>query len=535
MQDINDRDRKSALYVRVSTSNQADEGESLDEQTNTLKNFCIYRKWDNYTVYREEGYSGKNFNRPAFQQMLIDINKGNINTVIVKKVDRLSRSIIDFENLYKTFETKNVDLISLQENFDTSSAMGRCVLRIILSFAQLEREQTSERTIDVMAYRAKQGLFNGGYPRLGYDIDYENKCLIINESEVPIVNEIFKTYLLLGSLSETAITFNNKGYRMKSWMTKSGVSRGGEKFQKNNISRILNDHIYIGKVRYKNQIYDGQHQAIINEGLFEDAQAMLHANLRTKTGYRQSENTYYLKGLVRCGVCNSAMTPSFTVSKGNKYFYYRCINDNDSSKNPCRVGSVNARRLEELVINELNYLTENPLIIDGVVENATTDKKERLKELNAKRKSLNDKMFQIDIKAKNLVDALGNKTDRNPGSSFILKVLIDLELQNKQLKNELGMVELEANEIETRVISAEIIRDNFRIFKEIYNHLTNDEKYDLLHLLIKKIAYYEEQSQTNEKEKRGKIDIEFWELPQIDTSKISIESSFVESMNWLPR
>lgn len=268
MPEVLDKDRKCALYVRVSTSNQAEEGESLDEQIQKLRGYCSYKNWNDHAVYREEGFSGKDLKRPAFQRMMADIQRGKINTVIVKKIDRLSRSIIDFENVYKLFDDKGIDLISIQENFDTSTAIGRSVIRIVLIFAQLEREQTSERTIDVMAYRAKQGLFNGGYPRLGYDIDYENKSLVPNESEIPIVNEIFATYIRLGSLSETAKELNNKGYRLKSWTTSAGRKRVGEKFQKNNVSRILNDPVYIGKVKYKNNIYDGQHKAIVSDDLF---------------------------------------------------------------------------------------------------------------------------------------------------------------------------------------------------------------------------------------------------------------------------
>ena len=252
MPEILDKDRKCALYVRVSTPNQAEEGESLDEQIQKLEGYCSFKSWKNYAVYREEGFSGKDLKRPSFQRMIADIQRGKINTVIVKKIDRLSRSIVDFENVYKMFDDSGVDLISIQENFDTSTAIGRSVIRIVLIFAQLEREQTSERTIDVMAYRAKQGLFNGGYPRLGYDIDYENKCLIPNESEIWSAKEIFTTYIRLGSLSETARELNDKGYRLKSWTTRAGQKRGGERFQKNSVSRILNDPIYIGKVKYKN-------------------------------------------------------------------------------------------------------------------------------------------------------------------------------------------------------------------------------------------------------------------------------------------
>ncbi|MGC9977028.1 MAG: recombinase family protein [Syntrophales bacterium] len=349
--------------------------------------YCSFKSWKNYAVYREEGFSGKDLKRPSFQRMIADIQRGKINTVIVKKIDRLSRSIVDFENVYKMFDDSGVDLISIQENFDTSTAIGRSVIRIVLIFAQLEREQTSERTIDVMAYRAKQGLFNGGYPRLGYDIDYENKCLIPNESEIWSAKEIFTTYIRLGSLSKTARELNDKGYRLKSWTTRAGQKRGGERFQKNSVSRILNDPIYIGKVKYKNNIYDGQHQAIISEELFNATQTILQTNNVTKKGYRQNDNSFYLKGLVRCGSCRSYMAPSFAYSKGKKYFYYRCTADNDRSKSQCRIGSVHARKLEDLVVDELKFLAEDPRIIEGVVENATKEHREKVKEHNAKKNS----------------------------------------------------------------------------------------------------------------------------------------------------
>ena len=195
MAEIEDKDRRCALYVRVSTLNQAEDGESLDEQVETLEKYCSFKNWQIHGIYREEGVSGKDLKRPAFQRMLSEVEKGKINTVIVKKLDRLSRSIVDFEGLYNFFQDKAVDLVSTQENFDTSTALGRTVIRIVLVFAQLEREQTSERTRDIMAHRARQGLYNGGYPALGYDNAPDQQGLVVCEAEVPVVREVFNTYL----------------------------------------------------------------------------------------------------------------------------------------------------------------------------------------------------------------------------------------------------------------------------------------------------------------------------------------------------
>ncbi len=535
MPEILDKDRKCALYVRVSTSNQAEEGESLDEQVQKLRGYCSYKTWKDTTVYREEGFSGKDLKRPAFQRMMTDIQKGKVNTVIVKKIDRLSRSIIDFENIYKHFDQKGVDLISIQENFDTSTAIGRSVIRVVLVFAQLEREQTSERTIDVMAYRAKQGLFNGGYPRLGYDIDYEKKCLIPSRPEIPVVKDIFETYLTTGSLTETAARLNAKGHRMKSWTTRTGRKRGGEKFQKSNVSRILKDPAYIGKVKYKTSVYNGQHGAIINEDLFSSVQAILEENNITKTGYRANNNMFYLKGLLFCGCCHSAMTPSFALSKGKKYFYYRCTADNDRSKPSCRIGSINAKYVESLVVDELKFLGKDPRIIEGVVESATKDQRAKAKDLNAKKKLLQDKLVLIDRKAKNLLGVLGEEGKQSKRAGYILKEIDDLDLQATQLRLEIEAVELEANDLENRIVSADVIRDNLKVFKNVYDNLTPDEKYDLLHLLVKRIVYFEEAASGKDGEKKGKIKMDLWELPPINPSKKDSASGFAESTNWLPR
>jgi len=534
MNDISDQERKCGLYTRVSTLNQAEEGESLDEQEEKLRAYCSYKGWKAVAIYREEGFSGKDLIRPAFQRMMTDMQRGKINTVIVKKIDRLSRSIIDFENVYKTFTEKNVDLISLQENFDTSTAIGRSVIRIVLIFAQLEREQTSERTIDVMAYRAKQGLFNGGYPRLGYNIDYENKCLVPNESEIPAVELIFETYLKLGSLTETAAELNAKGYRMKSWTTRDGTKRGNLKFQKSSVSRILNDPVYIGKVKHKNNLYDGKQKAIISEDLFSSVQTMLDGNNVTKTNYRQGNNIFFLKGLLYCGTCHSAMTSSFAISKGHKYFYYRCTVDNDRSKKACRIGSVQARQLENLVVEELKFLAKDPRIIEGVVKNATTEQRIKAKELTAKKKTLQDKLVQIDKRAQNLVGVLEDEGKKSSRSGYILQELDKLNIQAEQLKSEITSVEYEANDLENKIVSADIILENFKVFKDVYDNLTDDEKYDLLHLLIRKIVYYEDAEPDKDGKKRGKIKMDLWELPPINPLKLTSANGFAESSVWLP-
>ena len=159
---------KVALYIRVSTERQANEGDSLEEQETELKKYCDFRKFEIHQLYIERGKSGGNTNRPEYQKLVKDIKQKAISAVVVKKLDRLSRSLLDFEQLMNLMNENDVEFISIKENFDTTTAMGKAMLRVALVFAQLEREQTSERIADVMGHRASQGIYNGGIRPLGY-------------------------------------------------------------------------------------------------------------------------------------------------------------------------------------------------------------------------------------------------------------------------------------------------------------------------------------------------------------------------------
>jgi len=321
-QENNEKEKFVGGYLRVSTYHQAEEGDSLDEQEKQIRKYCDFKGWNNFTFYREEGISAKDTNRIKLQQLIKDVESGKINTVVVKKIDRLSRSILDFEHLFKFFDQHNVDLISLQENFDTSTAMGRAVIRIILVFAQLEREQTSERTADIMEYRAQQGLWNGGTPILGYDFIPGEEIPKVIEDEASIVKEIFQLYLEKTSASAVATFMNNKGYRNKIWYTKNGDKKGGGKFTKFNTLPLLKRDFYIGKIRYKDKLYEGKHEAIIDPQIFGLVQSILEQNTQVKGNIYQDKYDFILQGLLYCGHCHKAMTPSSATSKGNLYLYY---------------------------------------------------------------------------------------------------------------------------------------------------------------------------------------------------------------------
>ena len=230
---------KCAIYIRVSTPRQADiDDGSLDTQEARLKGYIDYenrhndKEWEIVDIYREEGRSAKNLKRPEFQRMMDDIDRGKINTVVIWKIDRLTRSIKDFSFVWETFQNKGIQLISLNEKFDTSVAIGRAMLSIILVFAQLEREQTGERTTVTMQYRAEQGLRNGGRV-IGYDLDPENKGILkINKKQAEIVKKTFDLCIKTGSAGQAQRILTEKGYRMPVYESRRGQKHGGTTFNK---------------------------------------------------------------------------------------------------------------------------------------------------------------------------------------------------------------------------------------------------------------------------------------------------------------
>ncbi|RJR23084.1 MAG: hypothetical protein C4581_00160 [Nitrospiraceae bacterium] len=232
------------------------------------------------------------------------------------------------------------------------------------------------------------------------------------------------------------------------------------------------------------------------------------------------------------------MTPSFSLSKGKEYYYYRCLSNNDRSKEQCHTGSVNAGQIENLVIEELKFLAKEPNVIEGVVESATKEQKEKVTELASKKKAIQENLNQADKKAKNLMNILGAEGKEGTRFNYILKELDDLEDQASGLKRQIDYITFEMNTLENKIIDADAIRDNFKVFRDVFNQLTQEEKYDLMHLLIKKVVYYADAKSngngSRNGDRTGKIKMDLWELPPIDPHNLNSANGFAESIDWLP-
>ena len=242
-----------AIYVRKSTEKGLEQDfNSLHNQEEACRSYILsqtYNGWEYYQTYEDGGISGGTMKRPGLKKMLTDMKKGLIQVVVVYKVDRLSRSIVDFHNMMKEFEKHNCSFVSITQAFDTSTSMGKLILNMLLSFAQFEREVSSERIRDKIAASKKKGMWIGGCPMLGYDI--KDKELIPNEKEAHQVKLIFEKYLELKSIKKLRLFLRNNSIRNKKWKCKNGSVKGGSEFSTSTLSRLLNSKIYIGKIDFK--------------------------------------------------------------------------------------------------------------------------------------------------------------------------------------------------------------------------------------------------------------------------------------------
>ena len=277
---------RCAIYTRKSTDEGLDQNfNSLDAQREAGEAFILSQRGEGLVTlsehYDDVGLSGGNMERPALQRLLRDIRGGAVDCVVVYKVDRLSRSLIDFARIIETFEEHNVSLVSVTQQFNTTNSLGRLTLNILLSFAQFEREIIAERTRDKMSAARRKGKWTGGHPMLGYDIDPRGGRLILNACEAHQVRTIYNLYLDYKALLPVVREINRRGWRSKQWVTKRGATHGGYPFTKGLLYRLLTNTIYTGKVEYKGQLYSGEQEAIVEAETWENVQRILHRSGRS--------------------------------------------------------------------------------------------------------------------------------------------------------------------------------------------------------------------------------------------------------------
>src|SRR6516225_6350848 len=349
---------RCAIYTRKSTEEGLDQDfNSLDAQREAAEAYIHSQAHAGWTClpnrYDDGGYTGSNLDRPALQRLLADIEAGQLDCVVTHRVDRLSRSLLDFAKLMEAFEQHRVAFVSVTQHFNSATSMGRLLLNVLFSFAQFERELIAERTRDKMAAARRKGKWSGGLPVLGYDVEARTKKLVVNEAEAARVRAIFALYLEHRGLLPVVEELARRGWCNKQSVTRQGRVRGGRPFTKGSLHQLLTNVSYIGQVRYKNEVHPGEQPAIVDPGTWQQVQALLAHNGRAQAVALRTRSRALLQGLLRCRPCGCAMTPAH-VTRGNKHYrYYTCSAAQKRGWHTCPSKSVPAQALERYVLAQI--------------------------------------------------------------------------------------------------------------------------------------------------------------------------------------
>lgn len=343
---------RCAIYTRKSTEYGLElEFNSLDAQREACDAYIKSQASQGWRVvtnrYDDPAFSGGNLERPALQRLLKDIDVGKVDVVVVYKIDRLTRSLADFAKLVELFDAKSVSFVAVTQQFNTTSSMGRLTLNVLLSFAQFERELSSERVRDKVAASRAKGKWTGGSVPLGYDAI--NKTLIPNRSERETVRYIFRRYLELNSMARLIEDLDKKKITTKTRNTKDAIYRGGSLFTYGPLAYLLRNRIYIGEMGHKGKWFPGEHEPIIDREVFDQTQALfkLHDSKRIK---RQSESGALLMGKLFDDRGN-IMSPSYSIKNGVRYrFYVSSALVKGRKETVGSVGRVSANEVEEAVL-----------------------------------------------------------------------------------------------------------------------------------------------------------------------------------------
>ena len=352
--------QRCAVYTRKSTEDGLEkEFNSLDAQYEACAAYALSQKHEGWELvperYDDGGFSGGNMERPGLKRLMADVAAGKVDIILVYKIDRLTRSLADFAKIVDVLDTAKASFVSITQSFNTTTSMGRLTLNMLLSFAQFEREVTGERIRDKIAASKRKGMWMGGPLPLGYDV--ENRRLIVNAKEADLVRQIYQRDLELGSVVELADDLNAKGYKTKTQMRTSGPHRGGCAFQRGTLYHLLSNPIYRGKIVHKGEVYQGEHEAIVPEDLFQAVQDKLKANASGTSRRLKGQQPSLLAGLLFDSE-GRAMTPSHaSKGKAKRYRYYVTRPDQTTDQPAYRVS---AHDLEQIVTNKLAAYFASP-------------------------------------------------------------------------------------------------------------------------------------------------------------------------------
>lgn len=499
--------KRVAIYCRVSTIEQAEEGYSIDEQNIKIREYCEREGHEIYNLYEDRGISGKNItNRPGIKQLLDDATKDKFDLVIVWKLNRISRKLLDILNIVELLNKYNIAFRSLTESFETETPSGKLQLNIMGAIGEFERETIAENVKLGLTARARDGRWCGGIV-LGYDLveipnegkKRRNTILKINEAEANTVRRIFDLYSQGYGYKAVVNRVNNEGHK----------SKKNRAFAVSTIKEILQNPVYIGKIRYnvrqdwskkrRNNINanpilsDGIHEPIIDMETWNKVQVILKE--RSKKHNKIYDSEFPLTGILRCPVCGAGMTINRSTSKrkdGTRRIneYYSCGNWKNKGTAVCNSNSIRVELADEYVLNKIMELINDESILRKVIDNINKNKSTKLKPILEQLEQINKEIEKLtDKKNKNIElfeDGILDKSELSIRVKVINDDIEKLKYREQELKQDLQLAEGDP-------IPFELVNEVMQRFKEVFlNMSTSQQRKQLIHLLVSKITINKE-------------------------------------------
>jgi site-specific DNA recombinase len=480
---------RCAIYTRKSSEEGlAQEFNSLDAQREAAEAYIASQKAEGWVCllerYDDGGFTGGNIERPALKRLLTDIDAGKIDCVVVYKVDRLSRSLMDFARIMETFDRQKVSFVSVTQHFNTTHSMGRLTLNILLSFAQFEREIIGERIRDKIAASRAKGKWTGGTPILGYDVDRSGPSpkLVVNPTEALRVREMFDLYLERGSLISTAQELQRRDWRTKVWTTRSGDTKGGEPFDKCRLHNLLTNVLCVGKIRHQKDVFPGEHEAIVPEGQFLRVQALLLKNRNSGDPELRNRHGALLRRLLYCKTCQKAMVHTFASRGSKRYRYYTCAAVIKNGRRNCRTPSLPLAEIEWAVVEQIAAIGQDAGLLEEVFKQAQRQANEMAARLASERKVVERGLTRYHGELKRM--ATGQA--RSGGTP---DQIADLTDRIREAEQRLKEVESKLAEAKGDCLSKADVKAAFADFENVWTNLNLREQVRLINLLIRRIDF----------------------------------------------
>lgn len=480
------------IYLRVSTSEQARQKEgSLQSQLQRIQEFLRYKYGDvQQLVYKDEGLSGKDTNRPEFQRLTDDIKSGLVHAVACTEISRISRSVIDFHQFIDLCNKYEVVFISMREQFDTLTSQSKLILSIFASVAQFEREQISERTSANLQARARRGLYNGGY-LYGYKPRREQKgYLDADPQEAMVINIIFDQYIETGSYCLVAEYINKQGHQTRQYTTRKGKVHPGIAWSKSSILQILKNPAYIGQRRAGDEIVKAVWSPIVSLDKWQKVQEILAQNLECRGNKVEPRgHAYIFTGLIRCMHCNIILeNGSGTGRNGELHYYYRHPSKHKKADCPFPT-NLPADQVESFLYKKLTGLLDDDELLNMVcadVQNRNATEQDNLeKQIRFTEKELKDIESQITGYAKKILFL-----DNEDIQTIIAPMVKELRERRKTLEEKRQELKARLSMLAEQFISPEDIKGEMRILVNEFDTLEAKQKQRIMRLLVEKVEMY---------------------------------------------